>query len=586
MEKWIETRKGADFSGIAMRFQIDPVISRIIRNREVITDNEIKEYLHGSLGDAHNPHEMKDMDLAVKILCEKIVEKKNIRIIGDYDIDGINATYILYKALIKCGAAVDYAIPDRLTDGYGINEHLIANAKAAGIDTIVTCDNGISALSSIAYGKEMGMTVVVTDHHEIPFEVKNGERHYLKSQADAIVNPKQKECPYPYKELCGAGVAYKLVQVLYEKMGIPPEAAEEFLENAAFATIGDIMDLNGENRILVKAGLEALHHTKNLGLQSLILQNNLEQKQISPYHIGFILGPCMNASGRLDTAEYALQLLLSEDEVHAAEAAKHLIELNESRKSLTLQQLEYAMDVIEREELYNDRVMVVYLPECHESLAGIIAGRIRERYYRPVFVLTKAEDGLKGSGRSIEEYSMFEEMSKVSDLLLRFGGHPMAAGLSLAEENLTEFRSRMNETCTLIEDDLIEKVRIDVPMPIGYADVSFIEQLKILEPHGKGNTKPVFADRNVHIQEARVVGKNKNVLKMRLTGGNCMGRKAVYFGDTQRFLQYLKEKFGAAEVDAMLSGRGNSISISIIYDLIVDDYTGTKEPQIVIKKYR
>ncbi len=586
MEKWIETRKGADFEGIASRFEIDPVMARIIRNREVITDEEIEQYLHGGINSMHDPHTMKDMDLAVSILTEKFEAGKKIRIIGDYDIDGVNATYILYKAFRRCGADVDYAIPDRMTDGYGINEHLIENARAAGVDTVVTCDNGIAALAAIAYGKEMGMTIVVTDHHEIPYEEKDGKRVHLRSVADAIINPKQLECAYPYKELCGAAVAYKLVQALYEAWGIPPEEVLEFLENAAFATIGDIMSLTGENRIIVKAGLERLHQTTNLGLQALISQNNLDQHLISPYHIGFVLGPCMNASGRLDTAEYSLKLLLAENEAVASAAAAHLIELNESRKALTQQQTEAAMELIEREEIHQDRVIVVYLPECHESLAGIIAGRIRERYYRPVFVLTKGEDGVKGSGRSVEEYSMFEEMNKVSQLITKFGGHPMAAGLSLAEEKVSAFRSGINEVCALTEEELTEKVRIDIALPIGYATTTLIEQLQLLEPFGKENTKPVFADRDVHIRSARVLGKNRNVLKLDLAGRESYSRKGVYFGDVDIFLQYLREKFGKSEVDKMLNGRGNSVTISIIYDLSIDDYNGKYEPQIIIRKYR
>ena len=586
MEQWIETRKGGDFAGIGARFHIDPVVARIIRNRDLVTKEEIAEFLYGDLHALHSPHEMKDVDKAADILSAKIAEGRKIRIIGDYDIDGVNATYILLKALGDAGADVDYAIPNRVTDGYGINIHLIEQAIAEGVDTILTCDNGIAALEEIAFAKENGLTVIVTDHHDIPFEEGAAGRTYKTSCADAVINPKQPDCPYPYKELCGAAVAFQFVRAFYEKQQRPPEDAFAFLENAAFATVGDVMNLTGENRILVKEGLKALQNTKNPGMRALILQNDLSDKQLNTYHIGFVLGPCMNASGRLDTAEYALKLLLAENEAKAAALAKHLIELNNSRKALTAEQLELAFEKIEAEGMEADKVLVVYLPECHESLAGIIAGRIRERYYRPVFVLTRGEDGVKGSGRSIEEYSMYEEMNKVSELFTKFGGHPMAAGLSLKDGKVEEFKRRINEACTLTPEDLTEKVRIDVAMPIGYVNTELIEQMHILEPFGKGNARPVFADRNLHIRWARVLGRNRNVVKLELAGGDCYSRRAVYFGDADGFLEYLRERFGTAEVDAMLKGRGNSITISIVYDVAIDDYNGAYEPQVVIRRYR
>lgn len=586
MEKWIETRKGADFAAIAARHGIDPVIARIMRNRDLVTEEEMEAYLHGDINNLNDPHQMKDMDLAVDILIEKIRQDRKIRIIGDYDIDGVNATYILLKALQKSGANVDYAIPDRMKDGYGINEHLIEKAFTDQVDTIITCDNGIAALEAIAYAKQHQMTVIVTDHHDIPYLEENGVRIYKRSGADAIINPKQADCPYPYKELCGAAVAFKFVQVLYEKIQIDGDAVEEFIENAAFATIGDVMNLTGENRILVKEGLKAIRHTKNLGMQALIAQNKLDGSHINTYHIGFVLGPCLNASGRLDTAEYALELLMSTDTSHATALASQLVDLNDQRKALTSQQLEEALQQIEREQLDADKVMVVYLPDCHESLAGIIAGRIRERYYRPVFVLTKGEEGIKGSGRSIEEYSMYDEMNRVSDLFTKFGGHPMAAGLSMEEKNRMEFRRRLNAQCALTKDDLTEKVRIDVPLPIGYCEVALIEQLKLLEPCGKGNPKPVFADRGVRIRNARVLGKNRNVLKMELAGSVGSNKKAVYFGDADAFLNQLADQFGRDQVDAVLRGVGNQIEISIIYDLAIDNYNGAYDPQVIIRRYR
>lgn len=374
------------------------------------------------------------------------------------------------------------------------------------------------------------MTVIVTDHHDIPFEDGTDGRIYKTSCADAVINPKQPDCPYPCKELCGAAVAFQFVRALYERQGRPPKEAFAFLENAAFATVGDVMNLTGENRILVKEGLRALQNTKNPGMRALILQNELSDKQLNAYHIGFVLGPCMNASGRLDTAEYALKLLLAENDVEAAALAKHLIELNNSRKALTAEQLALAFEKIEAEGMEKDRVLVVYLPDCHESLAGIIAGRIRERYYRPVFVLTKGEEDVKGSGRSIEEYSMYEEMNKVSELFTKFGGHPMAAGLSLKEGKVEEFKRRINEACKLTPEDLTEKVRIDVAMPIGYVNTGLIEQLHVLEPFGKGNARPVFADRNLHIRSARVFGRNRNVVKLELAGDGATAERQFISG--------------------------------------------------------
>lgn len=586
MEKWIETRKGADFNAIAEQYGIDPVLARVIRNREVTGEEAIGQYLYGGLDLLENPHQMKDIDKAADILLKKMEQRKKIRIIGDYDIDGVNATYILLKAFRELGADVDYAIPDRVRDGYGINEHLIEKAYVEQVDTIVTCDNGIAALEAIAYAKEKQMTVIVTDHHDIPYLEEDKTRIYLVSEADAIVNPKQEDCPYPYKELCGAAVALKLVQVLYEKRQTGQGVLEEFLENAAFATIGDVMNLTGENRILVKYGLGELRRTKNPGLRALIAQNKIEPETLNTYHVGFVLGPCLNASGRLDTAAYALELLLCTEEAQAAMLAAKLIDLNSQRKNLTVCQFEEAIRQIEERDGAADKVMVVYLPDCHESLAGIIAGRIRERYYRPVFVVTKAEEGLKGSGRSIEAYSMYEEMNRVADVFTKFGGHPMAAGFSLEETRLLEFRERINAGCTLTEEELLETVRIDVPLPIRFATIALIEQLKMLEPCGKGNAKPVFADRGIRIRSARVLGKNRNVLKLEISGEGKSAMKAVYFGDADGFLNYLAEKFGQSEVDAMLRGAGNKIEISIIYDMSVDDYNGAYDPQIIIRRYR
>lgn len=586
MEKWTEIRKSGDFARVAEKYGIDPVIARIIRNRDIIEDRDITLYLNGGKEHLCEPHLLKDADKGAEIIAQKIRDGRRIRIIGDYDVDGVNAAYILLAGLERLGADADAAIPDRMKDGYGINENLIGLAKQAGVDTIVTCDNGIAALEAIDYAKEQGMTVVVTDHHDIPYRMEDGEKIYLRSSADAIINPKQETCAYPYKELCGAAVAWKFLQVLYEKMNKASEEADIFLENVGFATVGDVMDLTGENRILVKLGLRALQHTKNPGMHALIVQNKLDDKDLSAYHIGFVLGPCINASGRLDTAQRSLALLMERDEKKASALASELIALNVSRKEMTLKETEYAKQLIEERGLLKDKVLVVYLPDCHESLAGIIAGRIREEYHRPVFVLTKSEDGVKGSGRSIEEYSMYDELTKVSDLLTKYGGHPMAAGFSMEEASVEEFTRRLNEAAELTEEDLREKVRIDVPMPLSYVTTDFIGQLRLLEPCGKGNTKPVFADRGIGIERAYKVGKNNNVLKMNLRASDGRKVSGVYFGDVDRFLDYFREKFGEAEVAAAMAGRENAIRFMAVYDPAIDIYNGRNQVQITIRRYQ
>ena len=499
MEKWVLAAKRADFQKIGRKYGIDPVIARIIRNRDITEDAEINQYLNGTLDDIPSWKSLKDIDKAVEIISQKIDLGTRMRIIGDYDIDGVTATYILLKGFKRLGANVDTYIPDRIADGYGIHNHLIEKAKEDGVDTIVTCDNGISAADQIAFAKKMGMTVVVTDHHEVPFEDTEEGRKYKLPLADAIINPKQSDCTYPNKNICGAVVAMKLVFALYEKYGIPESEKEDYLEPAAIATVGDIMDLQGENRILVKEGLLRLPHTKNKGLKALIRAIGLENQKISSYDIGFRLGPCINASGRLDTAMRSLSLLQCEDEEEAAKLANDLKALNDSRKALTEQGTEAAYKLIEGSNLKNDRVMVVFLPDCHESLAGIIAGRIREKYHKPAFVLTRGEKSVKGSGRSTENYSMYEELVKCDSLLLQYGGHPMAAGLSIEEANVEAFRRQLNENCTLTEEDMIPKIVIDVPMPISYINENLIRQLSVLEPFGKGNAKPVFAQKNLRV---------------------------------------------------------------------------------------
>lgn len=562
--------KRADFKGIGERFGIDQVTARIIRNRDVIGEKAIEKYLHGSRKDFYSPWLLKDMEKAVAILQEKIENRNRIRIIGDYDIDGVMSTYILLESLRGLGCDVDMMIPNRITDGYGINEHLIEQAWQEGRDTIITCDNGIAAVTQIRKAKDLGMTVIVTDHHEVPFEDLEGGRKEILPPADAIVNPKQKACSYPFAGLCGAVVAMKVMEALYEKMAPEVDLVDKMLPFAGIATIGDVMDLQDENRILVKEGLQRLHHTTNLGLQELIRVNNLEPENISPYHIGFILGPCLNASGRLDTAKRALQLLLAGSREEAAVLAGDLKNLNESRKEMTAQGLEKAIEQVESTSMLEDTVLVVFLPECHESLAGIIAGRLRERYHKPSFVLTRGEEGVKGSGRSIESYSMYEKLCECKEYLTKFGGHPMAAGLSLEEENVERFRRKLNEQSGLTEEDLVEKVTIDVPMPIHYIRKDLVQELSLLEPFGKGNEKPLFAQKNLWISQMRVFGKNRNVVKMRLTDENGYPMDGVYFGNGDEFAE---------------EGRGKR-KISIVYYPDINMYQGRESLQVIIRHYQ
>lgn len=586
MEKWIEIRKGGNFMEMAKKYGIDPLIARIIRNRDITDEKEITEYLYGGKEALHNPHLLKDADKAAEIIAEGIAGKKAMRIIGDYDIDGVNATYILLEGIRRCGGNVDAAIPDRMKDGYGINEHLIEQALSDGKELLITCDNGIAAINEINFAKEKGMTVVVTDHHEIPYCNTEQGKEFLQSNADAIVNPKQKDCLYPCKGICGAVVAWKLVQVLYERMDIPVEEADIFIENAGFATVGDVMDLTGENRILVKLGLKALEHTKNPGMKALIAKNKLSDKPLSAYHIGFVLGPCINASGRLDTAKRSLELLLERDEVKASALAGELVELNESRKYMTQQETQKALEQIEKEGREKDKVLVVYLPECHESLAGIIAGRIREAYQRPVFVLTKGEEGVKGSGRSIEAYSMFDKMTEVAELFTKYGGHPMAAGLSMREEDIDKLREQLNQKAELSEEDMAEVVRLDAVLPMSYFTVDTIRQLRVLEPCGKSNTRPVFADRNIKITRAGIVGVNRNVLKLHLLDSRGNPVAGVYFGEVEKLLTFLSEKFGSEEMDAAMHGRENSIQFAAVYEPAVDTYSGRESVQAIIRRFR
>lgn len=562
---WMLQTKRADFDGIARQFGIDPVTARVIRNRGIEGRENIERYLYGDLDSLYSPWLLKDMRPAVDILKRKLKEGQKIRIVGDYDIDGVCSTYILYQALKRLGGNVDYAIPDRIKDGYGINESMIRAAAEDGIDTILTCDNGISAFSQIQTAKEFGMTVIVTDHHEVPAD---GEREILPP-ADAVIDPKQRSCSYPFPEICGAVVAYKLVQALYEESGVSREEWLELLEFAAIATVGDVMKLQDENRMIVKYGLKKLGHTKNLGLKKLAEKTNLDLNSITAYHIGFVIGPCLNAGGRLQTAKLALSMFLAKDEETAEELAQELKDLNDMRKDMTEHWTAEAK-VLADTQYRNDKVLVIFLPDCHESLAGIIAGRLREYCQKPAIVLTRSEEAVKGSGRSIESYHMFQKLSEVKDLMLKFGGHPMAAGLSLLEENIDEFRRELNERSGLTEEDFKAKLWIDVPMPIDYINERLVEELKILEPFGQGNEKPLFAQKQVRIRSCRVIGKNKNVVKLVLEGGSGMPMDGILFTDG---IAFEEERAGRTVMD-------------IIYYPEINEYNGNRNLQVVIRNYK
>ena len=586
MERWVLLRKGADFEAIGKKYQISPRLACLIRNRDVIGEEAVDRYLNGTISDLYDGMLMKDMDKAIDILKEKILEDKKIRVIGDYDIDGVNATYILLEGLERLGADVDSDIPDRISDGYGLNRHLVERAYEAGVDTLITCDNGIAAADEIAYGKEMGMTVIVTDHHEVPFDEHDGEKRYRIPPADAVMDPKQPDCLYPFKGLCGAAVAYKMMEALWESMGKDSADLDDLIENVAIATIGDVMDLEDENRIFVKEGLQMLRRTKNPGLKALIECTGIDKNSLNSYHIGFVLGPCINASGRLDTAKRALELLRAGTQKEADILAGDLKALNDSRKDMTEEAVKQAEEQVETTTISKDKVLVVYLPDCHESLVGIVAGRIRENYYKPVFVLTDAEEGVKGSGRSIDGYHMYEELNKCKELLTKFGGHRLAAGLSLPKENVGKFREMLNKNCTLTEEEMKEKVTIDMEMPFGCVTEGLVKELELLEPFGKGNTKPVFAARDVTLLGARILGKDRNVLKLQVQDVNGCRIEAMLFHHADDFLGKLEEQYGKTELEALLKGRGRQIRISMTYYPDINEYMGKKTPQIVVTHYR
>ncbi|OSA94931.1 UNVERIFIED_ORG: single-stranded-DNA-specific exonuclease RecJ [Clostridium botulinum] len=586
-ERWFVKNIKADYKNISKKYGISELITRLMINRNIVEDDMIKNYINPNYSNFHDPYEMKDIEKAAKILKEKIELKEKIRIIGDYDVDGVISVYILYTALKRCGANVDYEIPDRIKDGYGINKKIILEAKNDEVDTLLTCDNGISAIEQIKYAKELGMTVIVTDHHDIPFvEDEKGDRIFISSEADSIINPKQIECGYKFDKICGAGVAFKLIEVLYEKMKISKEELYRLIEFVAIATVCDVVDLIDENRIFVKNGLKMINNTTNLGLKYLMKETKMDGKEISTYHLGFVIGPCINASGRLDSAKKGLKLLLSQDEEEALNLAKELVGLNDERKSMTSDGVEKAIEIIEGSTMKDDKVFVIYIPQVHESLAGIIAGRIREKYNVPTIILTKAEEGVKGSGRSIEEYNMFEELLTCKDLLNKFGGHPMAAGLSLNENNIDLLREGLNRNTKLTEEELIPKITIDLPLVLENINYDMINDLELLEPFGKGNSKPLFGAKNVNAVKAMVLGQNKNVLKIKLKTTSGRVIDSIYFGDIEEFEQYITKKYNYEELQKLYGGEFNSVNLDLVFYPSINEYNGNISIQIVIQNYR
>ena len=585
-EKWFIAAKKADFKGIAERFCIDPVTARIIRNRDVDGEDAIRRYLYGTVEDLYDPRRMKDMGKAADLVEEAVRNGVKIAISSDFDVDGIFSGMILLEGILRIGGEASVYTPDRVKEGYGLNDRIVEEAHSEGYGMILTCDNGIAAAEPILRAKELGMTVVVTDHHEVPYTLEeNGERRYHLPAADAVVDHKQEDCPYPFKKLCGAGVTYKLIQILYERFGVEREELYRLLEYAAIATVADVMDLEGENRIIVREGLRRLGATKNLGLQALMEVNGMDPKHLTAYHIGFIIGPCFNAAGRLETVKMAFDLLKAKTREEATARAETLKELNDSRKNMTLKGAEQAVEVIEQSPWKQDKILLVRLHGCHESLVGIIAGRIREKYYKPVFVFTDAEEGIKGSGRSIEGYHMFDGLMQCQDLLERFGGHAMAAGLSLKEENLEPLRKRLNDACTLTQEELTPLVQIDVPMPLSYITEELIEEFKLLEPFGKGNTKPIFAQQHFQIAKGSIIGKNKNVMKFQVIGQDNTAMEALYFGDLDDLIQLIKTEYGEEQFERMMEGRRNDVDLAFTYYPSVNEFRGRRSLQIVIQNY-
>ena len=585
-EKWLLRNKKVDLKAMSEKYKISQLLCKLMVNRDIIDENIINSYINPVYKYLHSPKTMKDVVIAVDIIKRKIQENKKIRIIGDYDVDGIISVFILYTALKKCGANVDYEIPDRIKDGYGINENIVKVAYDEGVDTIITCDNGISAIDQIQYAKDLGLTVIVTDHHDVPFIEEDGVRTFLSSQADAIINPKQIECEYKFKSICGAGVAFKLMEALYEEIGMDKEECYKLIEFVAIATVCDVVDLIDENRIFVKNGLEMLNNSKNIGINALKKACGLEDKEITAYHLGFVIGPCLNASGRLDSAKKGLELLLMEDDEEAKNLAQEIVDLNDARKNMTKEGVDRAINIIDSTDINNDNILVVYIPDIHESLAGIVAGRVKEKYNKPTIILTKSEEGVKGSARSIEEYNMFEGLLACKELLDKFGGHPMAAGLSLQEDKVDELRIALNNKCELTDEDLTRKIMIDSSLPLEYLNLHLIEELNVLEPFGKGNSKPVFGVRDAKITRAMLLGKDKNVLKLKLLTNNNITIDAMIFNDLENFESKIIEKYGNEELDNLYNKSNNNIPMDFTFYPSINEWNGNKSIQIVVNGIR
>ena len=585
-EKWLLRNRKVDLKAMSEKYKISQLLCKLMVNRDIIDENIINSYINPVYKYLHSPKTMKDVVIAVDIIKRKIQENKKIRIIGDYDVDGIISVFILYTALKKCGANVDYEIPDRIKDGYGINENIVKVAYDEGVDTIITCDNGISAIDQIQYAKDLGLTVIVTDHHDVPFIEEDGVRTFLSSQADAIINPKQIECEYKFKSICGAGVAFKLMEALYEEIGMDKEECYKLIEFIAIATVCDVVDLIDENRIFVKNGLEMLNNSKNIGINALKKACGLEDKEITAYHLGFVIGPCLNASGRLDSAKKGLELLLMEDDEEAKNLAQEIVDLNDARKNMTKEGVDRAINIIDSTDINNDKILVVYIPDIHESLAGIVAGRVKEKYNKPTIILTKSEEGVKGSARSIEEYNMFEGLLACKELLDKFGGHPMAAGLSLQEDKVDELRIALNNKCELTDEDLTRKIMIDSSLPLEYLNLHLIEELNVLEPFGKGNAKPVFGVRDAKITKAMLLGKDKNVLKLKLLTNNNITIDAMIFNDLENFESKIIEKYGNEGLDNLYNKSNNNIPMDFTFYPSINEWNGNKSIQIVVNGIR
>lgn len=585
MEKWMVRNVKFNTAKLAEDLGVSEVVAKLLVNRDIYKLDTAKEFLDSSIDNLYNGLDMLGMSGAVELMKNSINNNEKILIVGDYDVDGVISTYVLYTAISKCGGNVSFHIPDRIKEGYGINESIIRKASADNVDIIITCDNGIAAIEQVKLAKELGLKVIITDHHDVPFIEENEERKYVVPDADFVINPKQENCNYKFDKICGAGVAYKFIECLYEEFNINKEELYDLLQYVAIATVCDVVDLTSENRIIVKEGLKRINNTSNIGLRALFKETGLEEKVITVYTLGFVIGPSINASGRLEQAEWALKMLLSDNEIEAKELAEKLNDLNKERQELTKEGLEEAIEIIEKNNMTKDKVLVVYLEDVHESIAGIIAGRVREKYNLPTIILTKAHDGAKGSGRSIEEYNMFEELLKCKDLLGKFGGHPMAAGMSIPNENIDEFRNRLNNVTTLTDEDIIPKVSIDMGLSLSQINYELIDQISLLEPYGKANPKPTFGMKKLKVVEARILGKNRNVLKLKLTDGRLY-IEGIYFGDIEGFENSVKDELGEIEYNKVFSGASNNLYLDIICMPDINEFNGNKKVQLVISNYR